>query len=48
MKVGYARVSTKGQGESLETQREALAAAPGQALKTDAAVLTPAAEPVES
>ena len=30
------------------TQREALAAAPGQALVTDAAVLTPAAEPVES
>lgn len=27
MKVGYARVSTKGQSESLETQREALEAA---------------------
>ena len=31
-----------------DTQREALAAAPGQKLTTDAAVLTPAAEPVES
>ncbi|WP_028953448.1 NADH-quinone oxidoreductase subunit NuoB [Synechococcus sp. CC9616] len=37
-----------GQYLRADTQREALAAAPGQALVTDAAVLTPAAEPVES